>query len=150
LADPAVPTLVTPDATKARPVLREAVKKLADIHDELVAAKAWFDEADMKMAIWDNDNPQPIGKRAYKRWARRFHDAREEIVGESWDAQLDAERRFKDAQYAVAKIRPADMNELDLMATAAAIYDKEYLTVGQQAMISYGVSLGLFGLMPKA
>jgi hypothetical protein len=137
---------VTLDASKASPALRSAVVDLRESHESLEAAKAIFNEADMKMAAWDNDNPQPAGKRAYKRWARRFHDAREAIVGESWDAQIDAERHFEAAQMAVARIKPADMNELCLMAAVGAVYDKTHLARGQQALISYGVSLGLIAL----
>jgi hypothetical protein len=102
------------------------------------------------MTAWDDENPQPAGKRAYKRWARRFHDTREAIIGESWDTQLAAERHFAKAQMAVAKIRPVDMNDLVLMAAAAAIFDKVYINGFQRCVISYGVSLGVFALIPRS
>jgi hypothetical protein len=59
-----------------------------------------------------------------------------------------AEKLFRKARLAVAEIRPADMNDLALMAAAAGTYDEEFLTVGQSEMISYGVALGLVGLVP--
>jgi hypothetical protein len=68
----------------------------------------------------------------------------------SWEKQLEAEDHFRKAQFAVASIRPADMNDLGLMAAAATIYDKTYLGGDQQALISYGVSLGVFGLLSRA
>ena len=41
-----------------------------------------------------------------------------------WHAQLDAEKDFRQKQFAVAEFRPEDLNELGLMAAAAAMYDK--------------------------
>jgi hypothetical protein len=55
-----------------------------------------------------------------------------------------AERQFKKAQYNVAKIRPADVNELLLMAAVAGVYDKVQLTSGPVAIISYQVALSCF------
>jgi hypothetical protein len=147
-ASAAVQVLAQPDAAKASPELREAVSKLMDAHDELVVARARVVEADTKMDAWHDENPQPDGKRPYKRWARRSSDAWEEIMGGSLDAQREAEKLFRKARLAVAEIRPADMNDLALMAAAAGTYDEEFLTVGQSEMISYGVALGLVGLVP--
>ena len=65
---------------------------------------------------------------------------------DEWHAQLDAEKDFKQKPYAVAEYRPTDLNELGLMAAAAAVYDKTYLTYGQTAVISFGVVLAYFRL----
>jgi hypothetical protein len=147
-ASAAVQVLAQPDTAKASPELREAVSKLMDAHDELVVARARVVEADTKMNVWHDENPQPDGKRPYKRWARQSNDAWEEIMGGSLDAQREAEKLFRKARLAVAEIRPADMNDLALMAAAAGTYDEEFLTVDQSEMISYGVALGLVGLVP--
>jgi hypothetical protein len=130
-ASAAAQVLAQPDTAKASPELREAVSKLMDAHDELVVARARVVEADTKMDAWHDENPQPDGKRPYKRWARRSNDAWEEIMGGSLDAQREAEKLFRKARLAVAEIRPADMNDLALMAAAAGTYDEEFLTVGQ-------------------
>ena len=147
-ASAAAQVLAQPDTANANLELREAVSKLMDAHDELVVARARVVEADTKMDAWHDENPQPDGKRPYKRWARRSNDAWEEIMGGSLDAQREAEKLFRKARLAVAEIRPADMNDLALMAAAAGTYDEEFLTVGQSEMISYGVALGLVGLVP--
>jgi len=65
---------------------------------------------------------------------------------DAWHAQFDAEEHFKRSQFAVAKIQPADLNELRLMA-AAAVYDRVRTTGLHGALISYGVVLGYFRLM---
>ena len=71
-------------------------------------------------------------------------------MGVSWDAQIDAERHFKKAQYAVAKFHPANVDDLALMAAVGVIYDKTHLAGGQHALISYGAALGLFAVLPRA
>jgi len=59
---------------------------------------------------------------------------------------LKVEEDFKKKQGAVAEFRPADLNELGLMAAAGAMFDKTHLTYGQMAILSYGVVLAYFRL----
>jgi len=134
------------DSSKASPAFRDAVRALADSPDALEAAKARFTEADRKAWAWKDDHPEPAGKRARKRWSRKFCDYREATHMDEWHAQLDAEKDFKQKQYAVAEYRPTDLNELGLMAAAAVVYDKTRLTYGQTAVISFGVVLAYFRL----
>jgi hypothetical protein len=66
---------------------------------------------------------------------------------ESWHGQLDAERHFRDAQQALAKVDARDMNDLLLKAAAAFVYDKEKMSsYGSVAMVSYSVTLDLMRL----
>lgn len=111
-----------------------------------MAAKARFTDADRKAWAWKDDHPEQTGKRARKRWARKFCDYREATHMDEWHAQLDAEKDFKQKQYAVAEYRPTDLNELGLMAAAAAVYDKTHLTYGQTGVISFGVVPAYFRL----
>jgi hypothetical protein len=135
------------DASKASPALRAAVRALDEANDRLTAAKARFDQADKNMAAWTEDNPEPAGKRAYKRWARRWRERQDAIVGESWDAQLEAERDFRTCQMAVAKVKPRDEEDLMCKAAVAAVYDKvKHASYGDVAVISYSVAWDLIKL----
>ncbi len=134
------------DASKASPALRTAVKALGESHDSLEAAKARFNADDAKLLAWEDDNPEPKGKRARKRWARRWRENRGDVVGESWAAQLEAEKHFRAAQFVVAKIDPRDANDLGLMAAVASMYDRVKLASGDNALISYKVALSVIRL----
>jgi hypothetical protein len=67
-----------------------------------------------------------------------------EVTEDSWEALNIAEGQFRKAQYNVAKIRPADVNDLLLMAAVAGVYDKVTLTSGAVPIISYQVALSCF------
>jgi hypothetical protein len=139
-----------PDGTKASPALKEAVQALDDAHEALKVAKAANYADDLKVEAWQEANPKPMSKRGGKRWDRKFFAYQHDVTEESWEAMLAAEGRFRAAQYNVAKIRPADENELMLMAAVAAIYDKVRLTNGQVAIISYQVALSCFSVRSPA
>jgi len=47
------------DAAHASPALKAAAKALDESNDRLTAAKARFDEAEIKMEAWTNGNPEP-------------------------------------------------------------------------------------------
>ena len=136
------------DSSKIGPAFRAAVEALTASSDALEAAKARYVALDAKAAEWRDANPEPAGRRQRKRWARKWDEMRHDTgVYESWEVQLEAEGRFREAQMVVAKISPADMNELTHMAAVGAIYDKTYLSgLGNKALISYGVSLALMRL----
>jgi hypothetical protein len=105
------------------------------------AANARFAAGDVKMVEWSENNPQPFGRRARKRWWRKWREYQDATVADSWAAQLEAEDNFRKAQVAVAKIKPADMNELVGMAAVGAFYDKTMLRSGQSAVISHQVAI---------
>jgi hypothetical protein len=139
-----------PDTSKASPALREAVIALTESHDSLMAAKKRFAEEDRKVSEWAEANPQPTKWRARKRWYRKWNEYRQTTTFPSWEKQLEAEIHFEKAQYAVAEFRPADMNDLALMAAASAVYDVTRVAGGQKAMIAFGVALGLFNVLTRA
>ena len=145
LPSPAATPQGVPDASKAGPALKAAVCALADAHDALEAAKAANDACVAKVERWEADNPKPISKRGIKRWHRKYEDqANAAKTAAAWLALYHAQQAFLAAQMAVAKIHPADQNELCLMAAVATVYDKVKLSHGQQALISYGVALAYF------
>jgi hypothetical protein len=82
-----------------------------------------------------------VNGRARKRWARKWREYRDDTEGESWAAQLEAEKHFREAQMAVAKIDPRDSNDLALKAAVASVYDRVRLAGGAVAVISYSVAL---------
>ena len=83
-------------AAKAGPELRTAVAALNESFDRLAAANAKFTADDLKMAEWSelHPEPNPKNKRAQKKYWRRWRDAREVTVDESWAAQMEAEKDF--------------------------------------------------------
>jgi hypothetical protein len=135
-----------PDASKASPALRAAARALDEAHERLKAAKARFVADDLKVAEWSRNNPEPLNGRARKRWVRKWREYRDATEYESWQAQLDAEKNFRDAQMAVAKIKPRDMDELTLKACLSGFYDRVQLAGGAQAIIGYSVALDLVSL----
>jgi hypothetical protein len=111
----------------------------------LERAKARFVAADAKVAQWSEDNPEPEGRRAHKRWVRKWGEYREAIkLHETWGAQIDAEDKFRDAQMVVARVTPRDDDDLVLKAVVAAVYDKTRLARGTEAIISYSVAWDVF------
>lgn len=134
----------TPDGSKASPALKAAVQALDESHEALKVAKAAADADDRKVEAWQAANPTPTSKRGIKRWNRKLSAYQYEVTQDSWEAMIVAEGRFRAAQYNVAKIHPADVNELLLMAAVAGVYDKVRLTNGTVAMISYQVALSCF------
>jgi hypothetical protein len=91
--------------------------------------------------------PRPTaGRRAIKKWYRRAIDYRHSVSMESWHKQLDAEKTFKTAQMAVAKIDAKDMGELALKACLSGVYDTVRLAGSQSAVIGFSVALGLISL----
>ena len=136
-----------PDAAKAGPALKAAVIALDDAKIALDAASAANAAAVAKAERWEAEHPKPTSKRGIKRWWRKYHDHTHAVTEASWYGLLEAEKSFKAAQAAVARIQPADYNELALMGSAAAIYDRVDLSYGQKAIISYGFALGYFKLL---
>lgn len=134
------------DTSKVGPALRDAVIALRESHDALEAAKAGTDAAEAKVARWEEENPEPTSKRGKKRYWRKWAEYHREASDRAWFVQRDAENHFKAAQGRLAKMHPANQDELCLMAAAAAIYDAVKLSYGQTAIISYGFVLGYFRL----
>ncbi|MCW2110281.1 hypothetical protein M2227_003435 [Bradyrhizobium elkanii] len=133
----------------ASPELRDAACALDEAHERLKAAMARFAADDLKMSDWREKNPEPLSKRGRKRWARKWREHQEAIEGESWRAQLDAERDFRAAQMAVAGVRPRDMRELSLKACLSGVYDPVPLAgyLGGAGVIGFSVAFDLVGLM---
>ncbi len=152
LSTPAFGTPTKPlDASEASPALRDAVVALRESHDRLEAAKARFTADDLKVAEWRANNPESPGRRAQKRYWRKWREMRDATEEESWAAQLEAEKDFQNCQIAVAKVTPRDENDLILKAAVAAIYDKTKISGSfQVAIISYSVAWDLFKLRRPA
>lgn len=138
--------MIAIDPANISPSLRAAGAALHDAHDWLEAAKARFDADDRRVAVWYDANPEPTGKRARKRWARRWRENHDVVVGQSWAEQLEAEKHFRDALIAVAVIRPRDMKDLAIKACLSSVYDKVHLSWPNSATIGYSVAFDLVAL----
>lgn len=147
-----VPQAVTipparPDTTKAGPELRAAVIAIGDANDALTAALAVLEAGVATVNQWEQENPQPTSNPGKRRWAKKYRAYSNATTEKLWEAVVDAEQDFKAAQVTLAKIKPADQNELYLMVVAALLYDRVKLTyTGREAIISYGVAMGYFRL----
>jgi hypothetical protein len=145
LSDPAAAAPL--EASETSPELRDAIVNVREAQEALEAAKKRFQDDDKMAAAWREANPEPKGpksRRAQKRWWRKFREMQDATETESWHAQLEAENKFREAQTALAKVRAKDMNELEIKAAAAYIYDAERMSsYGRLAIISYGVTLDL-------
>jgi hypothetical protein len=145
LSDPAAAAPL--EASETSPELRDAIVNVREAQEALEAAKKRFQDDDKMVAAWREANPEPKGpksRRAQKRWWRKFREMQDATETESWHAQLEAENKFREAQTALAKVRAKDMNELEIKAAAAYIYDAERMSsYGRLAIISYGVTLDL-------
>ena len=142
----ALPTDLALSAAKASPALRTAVAALNESFDRLEAAKAVFAADDLKMVEWSELHPEPNPKnrRAQKKYWRRWRDAREVTVDDSWAAQLEAERDFQNAQVAVANAESRDHHDIMVKAAASMVYDRVRLAqYGSVAVIGYGVARDL-------
>src|SRR5258708_30670117 len=62
------------DPTKASPELRAAALSLDEAHERLKAAKARFSADLIKVSEWTASNPEPLSKRARKRWSRKWRE----------------------------------------------------------------------------
>jgi hypothetical protein len=130
--------------SEASPALRDAVVALRESHERLEAAKARFTADDLKMFEWRELNPEPTNRRAQKRWRRKWRDTQDATAGESWAAQIEAEKDFNAHQMAVAQFTPRDENDLMLKAAVGVVYDKEKGAYGLNvAVISYSVAFDL-------
>jgi len=82
---------------------------------------------------------------------RKWREIKDATEGESWDAQMEAEREFRACQMAVAKVTPRDQKDLMLKAALAVVYDKvKHASSGDVAIISYSVALELINLRMPA
>jgi hypothetical protein len=89
------------DPANASPVLRAAARALGDAHDRLKQTPSSFDAADRLPEEWRRSNPEPMGRRANKRWnLPRVGDLSRCRVGKRCSP------RIHDALMAVAMIKP--------------------------------------------
>jgi hypothetical protein len=130
-------TLASPmDGTNASPALRAAARALDDAHERLKAASAANDAAYTKADAWLEENPEPKSKRGRKRWIWKTQEHHYEVTQGAWVALQAAEKDFRAAQIAVAKVKPRDLADLELKAVVAAIYDDIELSCINRAPIS--------------
>jgi hypothetical protein len=97
------------DVPKAVPVpsgspshrLRAAILQLAAAHETLIGAQATAEEAEAMWTDWELRNPQPAGKRGTRKWIKRGNAYHRRVTAPSWQALMDAESVFAEAQTAV-------------------------------------------------
>ena len=99
-----VPQAVTMPRGASSPALRAAIARLARAHEALIGAKATAEEAEAMWIDWEAQNPQPASKRGIRKWIRRGSAYHASVTAPSWQALMEAETAFAEAQDAVASV----------------------------------------------
>ena len=112
------------DLDSARPVLRDAIRRLGDAHTELARVDNAIESAWVLLRDWERKHPCPISRRASRKWNSRFHKYSEEIgfVGKQ-RAWGEARESYQQAQLALSRIRAADFEEIALKSAASVAFE---------------------------
>jgi hypothetical protein len=126
--------------------LRAAIRELAAAHETLIGAQATAEEAEAMWTDWEAQNPQPASKRGTREWIKRGNAYHRHNTAPSWQALMDAELVFSDAQAAVADVPIAGPADLDAMTGASVIYDRVDICRHNRAPIARVVAQEYFRL----
>jgi hypothetical protein len=96
---------------------------LVDALLRLILAQAANDHAETVSTTWEAENPMPTSKRGRRRWLKRLDAHRETFIPAAWQALMQAEADFTEAQTALAAVPIAGMGDLRIMIAAAELYD---------------------------
>jgi hypothetical protein len=155
LAAAAMATSDVPKATTAYQAPRTGACSL-----ELAAALGMLDAASHRLRIadeantritdlidaWDRDNPMPASRRGKRRNIKRAHAYYTAIKGfEVWQAVVEAENNFHEAQEAVAGMECLSRGDLNLLVEASLMHDDRELNRGNRAPISRAIVRALAG-----
>jgi len=121
MAAPGIPVAVT--SPPASPGLRAAAAALRDAKDRLTQASAANDRAEALSAAWEARNPMPKSRKGRRRWLKRLNAYREPFIPGVWQALLQADADFAEAQAALAATPVTGMGDLRVMIAAAELYD---------------------------
>jgi hypothetical protein len=141
-----VPQAVTVPSGSPSHRLRAAILQLAAAHETLIGAQATAEEAEAMWTDWEAQNPQPANKRGTREWIKRGNAYHRRFTAPSWQALMDAELVFSDAQAAVADVPIAGPADLDAMTAASVIYDRVDICRHNRAPISRVVAQEYFRL----
>jgi len=131
-----VPQAVTMPSGSSSPVLRAAIRRLAAAHAILVGAKATAEEAEAMWTDWEAQNPQPASKRGTRKWIRRGSAYHASVTAPSWQALMEAEKTFAEAQAAVASVPIAGAADVQALAACSVVYDRVELCRHNRAPIA--------------
>jgi hypothetical protein len=77
---------------------------LAKAHEALIVARANNDEADAMFMDWEAKNPKPASKRGTRKWLKRGCAYHSSVTAPWWQAMMEAEKAFAEAQGAGASV----------------------------------------------
>lgn len=118
-----------------------AARDMAAAHVRLNTARAGVDQAMEAVKAWEAANPMPSGKRKLKRWRRQQGALRySPAVTAAWEAQIEAENAYREAQVAVATIPATARADVVAKAALAVVYDGERLSSGPAGLISIALA----------
>jgi hypothetical protein len=139
-----VPQAVTMPAPSLE--LRAAIGRLARAHEALIVAKANNDEADAMFADWEVKNPKPVSKRGTRKWLKRGCAYHLSVTAPWWQAMMEAEKTFAEAQAAAAGVPIAGLADVQALAACSVIYDHVELARHNRAPIAHVVVQEYFRL----
>jgi hypothetical protein len=141
-----VPHAVTVPSGSSSPALRAGIHRLTEAHTRLIGAQAAEEEAYAMFEDWLAQNPEPKSKRGRRRWIKRMGAYEREVMAAEFQALIDAEQAFSEAQEAVAANPIASAADLHVMAACSAIYDAVELNRHNRAPIARVVAQEYFRL----
>jgi hypothetical protein len=96
------------DSLGASQDMQAVADVLVDALLRLILAQAANDHAETVSTTWEAENPMPTSKRGRRRWLKRL-DAHRETFIPAWQALMQAEADFTEAQTALAAVPIAGM-----------------------------------------
>jgi hypothetical protein len=116
-----IPVAVT--SPPASPDLRATIRHLDQAHANLKAAQADEEASEALWTKWQQRHPQPRSKRGTRKWIKKGAAYHQRLTAPSWQALMQAEVDFAEAQAALAAVRIASVDDFKTMIAAAELYD---------------------------
>jgi hypothetical protein len=124
-ADAIAPTIAARAANslEASQGMDAASDVLADALVRLIDAQEVYARAEATSEKWEAEHSVPTSKRGRRRYLKRLNAHRETFIPAAWQALMQAEADFAEAQAALAGVPIASMDDFKTMIVSAELYD---------------------------
>ena len=140
-ADALTPTIEAraADSLPASQGMDAASDVLADALLRLIVAQEVYARAEADLEKWEAGKPMPTSRRGRRRWLKRLNAHRETFIPAIWQALMQAEADFAEAQSALAAVPIAGVDDFKTMIVSAELYDDVELCRVNRAPIAQAV-----------
>jgi hypothetical protein len=111
------------DSLPASQGMDAASDVLADAFLRLIVAQEVYARAEAASEKWEAEHRAPTSKRGRRRWLKRHNAYRETFIPAAWQALMQAEADFAEAQAALAAVPIACMDDFKTLIVSAELYD---------------------------